>query len=190
MRIPFLKALSQRDFMVLWVGQTISLFGDGIAGVALAWQALQLPSGRATLGTVLVARSIARVGVLLVGGALADRYERRKLILGGESLQMVAVAALAVVIASGELQLWFLVAVGAVTGAGSGVFLASSTALVPQLVPEEHFQSANSLRSSSMLMASELLGPAAGGILVAAVGTAAAFAVDPATSSRASSRWR
>jgi predicted MFS family arabinose efflux permease len=181
MRIPILRALTQRNFAILWVGQTISLLGDGIFSVALAWQALQLPSGSAALGTVIVVRSVARVGVLLIGGALADRYPKRRLMLGGEVLQMVAVAAAAFIISTGELHLWHLITVAATAGVGSGIFLSSSSALVPELVTEEFFQSANSLRSSSLLMASDLFGPALGGVIVASVGTATAFAVDAAT---------
>lgn len=181
MRIHLLKALTQRDFAILWVGQTISLFGDGIFGVALAWQALQLPSPAAALGVVLVVRSVTRVAVLLVGGALADRYQKRLLMLAGDVLQMAAVAVLAYLVAEGALQVWQLAIVAGVTGMGSGIFLASSSALVPELVTEEHFQSANSLRSSGMLLASDLVGPAVGGVLVAASGTATAFTIDAGT---------
>ena len=181
MRAPFLRALSQRDFAILWAGQTVSLLGDGIFTVAVAWQALRFSSGAATLGAVLVARSVARVAVLLVSGPLADRYQKRLLILAGDTFQMLAVAALAYVTAAGDLKSWQLAAVAAANGAGSAVFLVSSSAMVPELVDEEHFQSANSLRTSSMLLAQDLLGPAAGGVLVAAVGTATAFAIDAGT---------
>jgi MFS family permease len=180
MRVPFLRALTQRDFAMWWTGQTISLVGDGIFGVALAWQSLQLPNGARTLGLVLLVRSGARVAWLLIAGVLADRYEKRWLMLAGDSAQMLSIATLAFVAASGDLQSWHLVVVAGVTGAGSAVFLASSSAIVPELVDEEHFQSANSLRSTSIVM-SDLAGSATGGVLVAAAGTAAAFAVDAAT---------
>jgi predicted MFS family arabinose efflux permease len=101
--------------------------------------------------------------------------------LAGDVLQMIAIAALASLVAEGALQLWQLAVVAGTTGIGSGLFLASSAALVPELVSEEHFQSANSMRSSGMLVAYDLVGPAAGGVLVAAAGTATAFAVDSAT---------
>lgn len=180
MRVPFLRALTQRDFAVFWAGQTTSLVGDGIFSVAIAWQALQLPDGPRTLGVVLFVRSAMRVGILLFAGALADRYERRLMMMIGDSIQLVAVAALAYVTGTGDLQAWHLTAVAGVTGAGSAVFLASSTAMVPDLVDEDYFQSANSLRSTSIVL-SDLAGSAIGGILVAAAGTGAAFAVDAGT---------
>ncbi len=101
--------------------------------------------------------------------------------LAGDVLQMAAVAVLAYLVAEGALQVWQLAIVAGVTGMGSGIFLASSSALVPELVTEEHFQSANSLRSSGMLLASDLVGPAVGGVLVAASGTATAFTIDAGT---------
>lgn len=180
MRIPFLRALSQRDFALLWAGQTISLVGDGIFGVAVAWQALQLPNGARTLGAVLLVRSLGRVVFLLVAGALADRYEKRLLMLIGDSVQMAAVAALAYVAATGDLQSWQLTVVAGISGAGSAVFLASSSAIVPELVDEDFFQSANSLRSTSIVM-SDLAGSALGGLIVAAAGTGTAFTVNAAT---------
>jgi MFS family permease len=180
MRLPFLRALSHRDFAMLWTGQTISLVGDGIFAVAQAWQALQLPNGTRTLGAVLLARSVGRVAFLLLAGVLADRYPKRLLMLVGDSVQMVSVAALAYVAATGDLQAWQLTVVAGISGAGSAVFLASASAIVPELVDEEHFQSANSLRSTSIVM-SDLAGSAIGGVIVAAIGTGAAFAVNAAT---------
>lgn len=180
MRISFLRALSQRDFALLWAGQTISLIGDGIFTVAIAWQALQLPNGARTLGAVLLVRSLGRVLFLLVAGALADRYEKRLLMLVGDTVQMGAVATLAYLAATGDLQSWQLTVVAAISGAGSAVFLSSASAMVPELVDEEYFQSANSLRSTSIVM-SDLAGSALGGVIVAAVGTGPAFTVDAAT---------
>ncbi len=129
---------------------------------------------------MLLVRSGARVAWLLVAGALADRYEKRRLMLIGDSTQLVAIGTLAYVAGGGDLQAWHLVAVAGVSGAGSAVFLASSSAIVPELVDEDHFQSANSLRSTSMVL-SDLVGSATGGVVVAAAGTAAAFTVDAAT---------
>jgi predicted MFS family arabinose efflux permease len=178
---PFFRALSQRDFALLWAGQTISLFGDGIFTIALAWQALELSGSATTLGLVLLVRSAARILILLMGGAMADRVERRVLMLIGDSVQALAVAAVALLISTGQLQVWHLVVLGAITGAGSGILLAAATALVPQLVSEEFLPSANSLTSTSRLFAFALIGPAVGGILVAAFGTTVAFSVDAAS---------
>jgi hypothetical protein len=179
--IGFLRALSQRDFALLWVGQTISLLGDGIFSIALAWQALELSGTPATLGLVLLVRSASRLAVLLLGGAIADRLQPRLLMLVGDSIQAVAVGAVAALAFIGSIAVWHLLLLATATGAGTGVFLAASTALVPQLVDDDHLLSANSLTSTSRLLTSEMLGPALGGILVAALGTAMAFTLDAAS---------
>ncbi|HEX3326044.1 MAG TPA: MFS transporter [Actinomycetota bacterium] len=181
MNFSFFRALSQRDFALLWAGQTISLFGDGIFTIALAWQALELSGSATTLGLVLLVRGAARILILLVGGAVADRVERRALMLIGDSVQALAVAAVAYLLSTGQLHVWHLVVLGAITGAGSGILLAAATAVVPQLVTEEFLASANSLTSTSRLLAFALIGPAVGGILVAALGTTVAFSVDAAS---------
>jgi MFS family permease len=176
--LSFFRALSQRDFALLWAGQTISLFGDGVFTIALAWQALELSGSATTLGVVLLVRSAARIAILLMGGAMADRVERRILMLVGDSIQALAVAAVALLIGMGQLHVWHLIVLGAITGAGSGILLAAATAVVPQLVSEEFLASANSLTSTSRLLAFQLIGPGIGGILVAALGTTTAFSVD------------
>lgn len=180
MRIPVLKALSNRNFALLWAGQSISLFGDGIFNVALAWQALQLDDSGRALGLALLCRAITRVATLLFGGALADRYPKRALMLTGEAIQFIALVALTGLVATDTVELWHLGVVAGVTGIGSGIFLSSSASFVPELVPEDQFQSANSLRSVSLLGA-EMLGPATGGLLVAGFGTGIAFGIDAIT---------
>ena len=84
------------------------------------------------------------------------------------------------VVATGDVLPLQLAAVAGVSGGGSAVFLAASSAIVPELVDEEHFQSANSLRSTSIVL-TDLLGSAIGGVIVAAAGTAGAFGIDAAT---------
>jgi predicted MFS family arabinose efflux permease len=179
--LSFFRALSQRDFALLWTGQTISLFGDGVFTIALAWQALELSGSATTLGLVLLVRSAARILILLAGGAMADRVERRALMIIGDTVQAVAVGVVAVLVSTGHLHVWHLVVLGAITGVGSGILMAAATALVPQLVTEEFLASANSLTSTSRLFAFQLIGPAIGGILVAALGTTVAFSVDAAS---------
>jgi predicted MFS family arabinose efflux permease len=149
--------------------------------VALAWQALELPSGARGLGIVLLVRSVCRIGVLIFGGALADRYQKRMLMFIGDATQLIMIGWLAYLAAADTLQLWQLTLVAGTAGLGSGIFLSSSASMVPELVDESHLPSANSLRSFSLLLGEDLIGPALGGFLVATVGTALAFAIDAGT---------
>jgi MFS family permease len=173
-----LRALAARDFALLWTGQTISLFGDGILTVALAWQVLELSSSPGALALVLLARSLPRVVLLVIGGAISDRMSRRVVLLSSDLLQGLAVAGVAVLAGTGHLQLWELVVLAAVTGAGNAFFLPASTALIPELAAGDLLMPANSLTSSSRLLAEDMLGPAIGGVLVSAIGTTWAMGID------------
>src|SRR5207244_1364951 len=76
-----LQPLRVRDFRLLWVGQTVSLLGDGVLSVALAWQTLDISPHPTSLALVLFARVLPRSILLLVGGAVSDRFQRRTLML-------------------------------------------------------------------------------------------------------------
>jgi len=85
-RARALHALRSRDFRLLWAGQTISLVGDGAFLVALGWKSFSLTGSKSTLALVLMAHGTAMLATLLIGGALADRYPRRTLMIIGVGL--------------------------------------------------------------------------------------------------------
>lgn len=93
-------------------------------------------------------------------------------------LQGAGVAVIAVLTATSALELWHLAALAAIVGAANAFYLPTITAILPQLVPRDDLVDANALRSGSQLLAQSLIGPALGGLLVAAVGSGAAFALD------------
>ena len=99
-----LDALRHRDFRYLFTGQTISLIGDAAFLTALGWKTFTL-AGTSKLGVVLVCQAIGVLTTLLIGGALADRLSRRRLMIVSDLTRLVAVAALAAVDASGHLTL-------------------------------------------------------------------------------------
>jgi Transmembrane secretion effector len=173
--------LAERDFRPLWGGQAISLLGDGVLMVALAWQTLRLSSSPTALGLVLFARAGPRFVLILLGGVVSDRLPRRRVMLVADLVQGLAAGGLAVLAASGQLRLWHLAALGAVAGMASAFFLPASTALVPDLLTPELLLPANALNTTSRVLAAQFAGPALGGLLIATLGTAAAFAVDAAS---------
>ena len=103
-----LEALRHRDFRLLFTGQTVSLIGDAAFVTALGWTTFTL-AGSAKLGIVLVCQALGVLTTLLIGGALADRLSRRKLMIVSDLTRFVAVAALAVVDATGHLTFPLLV---------------------------------------------------------------------------------
>jgi MFS family permease len=180
-RVRILRPLANREFRLLWSGQAVSQLGDGIFTVALAWQTLQLSKSATTLSLVLFARTLPLIVLALLGGAVTDRLPRRTVMIGSDVIRAAAVTAIAALAATGDLGVAHLIVLGAVFGAAEAFFLPSIGAIYPDVVPSELLLQANALRSTSTTLAENLLGPALGGILIAAVGTTWAFAADAAS---------
>ena len=175
-----LSPLRHRDFRVLWAGMAVSLLGDGIFLIAIAWETYALWNAPAALSIVGIAMTVPMVVFLLVGGVLSDRHDRRRLMLAADAVRAVAVACLAVLVFAGALQLWELVVLVALYGAGTAFFTPAFEAIVPELLPTQDLPAANSLDQFVRPIALRLAGPLLGGLLVAA-DAGVAFAVDAAS---------
>ena len=180
-RPSILEPLAVRDFGLLWAGDSVSLVGDGVFTVAIAWQVYALSNAPTALAVVGLARVVPMVGFVLFSGALADRLDRRRLLLAGAALPGAAVAVLAALTLAGAVELWHVWAISAVVGLGRAISGPASSAIVPELVPASLLVQANSLTQLMRPLAMTLVGPALGGILIAAVGPGSAFAFDAAS---------
>lgn len=174
-------ALRHRNFALLWGGQTISMFGDGILNVALPLQALQLDRDPIGLSLVLMARVAPTVCTLLIAGVVVDRVPRRLSMLASDAVRGLAVAVIAVGIVAGGLRLWALIAMSAVFGVADAFFLPSMLAIVPEVLPGDLLVRGGALMSGSQQVARMLAGPALGGLIVAIAGFGAAFTADAAS---------
>jgi hypothetical protein len=177
-RIRIIAPLARRDFRLLWYGLVVSLVGDGIFLVAVAWQAYAVDNHPSALAAVGVSVAAPQLVLLLVGGALSDRLPRQVILVVSDLARGAALAALAVQGWTGELRLWHLCAAGVVIGAGTAFASPAFDAIVPELVAEEDLQQANGLDQFLRPVTLRLLGPAIGGFLVGAVGASSAFAID------------
>jgi len=173
-----LAPLRHRDFRLLWSGMCVSLLGDGVFLVALAWQVYELSGGPAAMGMVGIAMTVPTIAFLLIGGALSDRLNRRNLMLAADSTRMLATAALATLSLTGAIEVWHICFLVAVYGTGQAFFAPAFDAIVPDLVPEHQLAQANALDQLVRPIALRMLGPAIGGVLVGAAGASAAFALD------------
>src|SRR3954470_14994671 len=95
-RARVLQAFRSRDFRLLWTGQAISLLGDAAFIVALGWRTFTLTGSARSLGYVLTLQGVGLLSTVLVGGALADRYNRRTLMLVSDASRFVLIAGLAI----------------------------------------------------------------------------------------------
>jgi predicted MFS family arabinose efflux permease len=175
-----LAPLRHRDFRLLAGGQLASNVGDSFYAVALPWYVLADHGGAILLGTVLVAYGIPRTALVLVGGHASDRWRPWTVMMSTDAARAVAALALAVAAAEGPARAVVLVPIAAVLGAGEGLFMPGSFAIIPSLLPDEDLQAGNALSSAGTQLAT-LIGPAAGGAMVAFLGPAPAFALDAAS---------
>jgi MFS family permease len=182
-RVRILRPLRHRDFRSLWIGMTVSLIGDGIFLVALAWQVYEISNVPSALSVVGVAMTIPHVAFLLAGGVVSDRFDRRKVMVAADAMRAVSVGVFGVLSITGAIELWHVLVIAAAFGAGTAFFGPAFDAIVPQIVPPEDLNQANSLDQFIRPAASRMIGPALGGWVIAAWGNDAgpAFLIDAAT---------
>jgi predicted MFS family arabinose efflux permease len=175
-----LAPLRHRGFRLLAAGQFASNVGDACYAVALPWYVLAEHGGVLLLGTVLVAYGVPRTLLLAVGGHASDRWRPWTVMMSTDALRALAAGALAVAASLGPARALVLVPIAVVLGAGEGMFLPGSYAIIPALLPDEDLQAGNALAFGGTQLAS-LAGPAIGGALVAFLGPSPAFALDAAS---------
>src|SRR5689334_11626802 len=169
--------LRYRDFRILWAGMTVSLLGDGVFLVAIAWESYSLWNAPAALSIVGIGMTVPTIVFLLFGGIVSDRKDRRIVMAWSDGVRAVAVAVLAALVLADRLDFWALVALVAVYGAGTAFFTPAFEAIVPELLPDSELPAANALDQFVRPIALRLIGPVIGGALVA-LSAGLAFAVD------------
>jgi MFS family permease len=175
-----LGALQERQFRLLWAGQAVSALGDGLYPVALAFAVVELTGEPEDLGLVFMAVLIPRVVLVLAGGVWADRLPRQRVMLAADVLRCVMQALTAAFLFSGRSELWPLIVLSALYGAGDAFFQPAVTGLVPETVRPDRIQQANALLSMTR-NGCWLAGPVVAGVIVSTASPGWAFAVDAGT---------
>jgi len=176
-------ALRHRNFRLLWSGLLISFSGSLMQSAAILWHiSLLVPDDRRALalGMVGLVRIAPVIVFSLLSGVAADVYDRRKLMLLTQALMAALAAALAILTWRGLDAVWPIYAIAA-AGAAAGAFdMPARQALTPNLVPREHLPNALAL-NTIMFQAAAVIGPAAGGIVIARLGVGWAYALNAAS---------
>ncbi len=172
---------ANRDFRLLFIGRSVSLLGDGAFLVAIAWEAYTLSGAPTALAMIGVAMTIPTISLLLFGGVVSDRYDRRTVMLLADALRAILLVLMGALALTGELGLWQLVVMVAFYGAAQAFFDPASDAILPGIVGEEELGRANALEQLARPLTLRLIGPALGGVLIGLIGTGAAFLADGAT---------
>jgi MFS family permease len=175
-----LGALEERNFRLLWLGQTGSTIGDGLTFVAIAFAVLGIGGAATDIGIVFAAFMLPNVVFLLAGGVWADRLPRNLVMVGSDAVRAVVQTGLAVLLFTGTAEVWHIAVAAALHGAASAFFVPAATGLMPQVASPGRLQQANALIAISRSGAF-IIGPALSGVLVAAGGPGLVFAIDAVT---------
>ena len=179
-RSEALAPLREPNFRWYFYSRLVSLVGNTMAPIALAFAVLDVSDSASSLGAVLAAHSVPMVIFLLAGGVIADRFGRAVVIQTSNILAGLSQGAIALLILSSTAQLWHLVVLSALNGTVAAVSMPAMAASGAQLVPREQLQPANVLLSMSRAGLA-ILGPSVAATLVVTAGPGWALAVDALT---------
>lgn len=179
-RLRALHALRSRDFRLLWLGQTLSLIGNGAFVVALGWKTVEFTGSSSSLAVVLMANAAAMLTTLLVGGALADRYPRRALMIASDLARFGIVGSLVLCDVTNTLSFGLLIAFAVGVGLADGFFHPAFGGIVPLVVEQPLLASANTLIGLSRQIGF-VVGPAIAGVAYGVFGSASVFGIDAVT---------
>jgi MFS family permease len=172
--------LAVRDFRRFYAGYVTSLLGSSMSTVAIAWAVLESGASATGLGYVFAAAVVPQVLLMAVAGAVADRFGRRRVMLGADALRCAAQASLAGAVFAGRPALWVFVLLAWLVGTGEAFFTPALDALTVEIAPRDQLGNANALFGLAT-SATRIAGPALGGLLVALTGPGAVVAADAAS---------
>ena len=170
--------MTERQHALIYLtGATLSYAGTALVPVALSFAVLDTGHGANGLGLVLAAQSLPTIILLLLGGVAGDRWSRRSIMIGADLLRAGAQTILAACLIYGHGPLALMVLVSAIVGAGNAFFQPASGGFLAEIVATEQLGRMNGLLRTGNALAM-VVGPAIGGIVVAAIGPGWGIAVD------------
>lgn len=171
-------ALRYPNYRRWFIGQVLSLMGTWMQGVAQGWLVYELTGSKLALGTISFAGSIPTLFLMLPAGAVADRHSRRKLLLVTQAAAMVCAFILTLLTATKVLQVWQIAGLALLLGVINAFDAPARLAMTVELVDDRRdLQNAIAL-NSTMFNLARVVGPAIGGVILAAVGATWCFALN------------
>ena len=171
------KSLAVRNYRLYFIGQGISISGTWMQSVAQGLLVLELTGSGTQLGLVTALRSIPVLAFGAMGGVIADRYPKRKILYASQSVAGLLGLTLGILVATGEVRIWMVGILAVMLGFVSVVDNPTRQSLILELVGPDQIRNAVSLNSTEVNLA-RVIGPTLAGILVSTVGLSACFIVD------------
>jgi MFS family permease len=169
-----LRALSNRDYRIFWLGQLVSLIGTWMQSVGQSWLVLQLTSSAFLLGLLTALQFTPMLCFSVFAGAFADRLRKRRLLLATQSLLLVQALTLSVLVWTGHVRYWHVAVLATMLGAVTTIDMPARQSFVADMVGRDLLMNAIAL-NSAVFNAARVVGPAVAGLLVARWGVAMAF---------------
>jgi len=166
-----------KNFILLWVGQTISVIGDSLYSLALMWWVLEKTGSTAIMATVAICSSVPSIILGPIAGTYADRVDRKRLLISMDFGRAILISIPAILLLMNSLEVWHIFVIAVFLSSMSTFFNPTLSAFIPRIVETENLTRANSLTQFSYSI-SGILGPSLAGVLVALIGTANVMFLD------------
>jgi MFS family permease len=170
-------ALSHRNYRILWFAALGSTIGTWMQNYAQAWLVFDLTKSNFYLGLDTFLAQLPVLLFMLIGGVIADRHDRRRLLTGSQYVQMASAFTLMTLLYLHHVKVWYVFALSFISGCGQAFGGPAYQSLIPSLVPRRDLPNAIALNSTQFNL-SRVLGPTAGGVILATLGTAACFGLN------------
>jgi predicted MFS family arabinose efflux permease len=170
---PF-RAFASPDFTLFWLGSLLSMTSFFLLIIARGWLVLEMTNSPFMVTAVAGAAQLPSLVLSIPGGIIADRFDRRLICLIGESVNCFAMLALAILVATQNVEIWHIFATGIINGTSFALTFPARAAIVPNLVPRDDIANGVAL-ASTMFSGAQFIGPALAGILLASFALSTAF---------------
>ena len=167
-------AFRHRDFRVIWWGALVSTIGTWMQKYAQSWLVLSLTGSTFYLGLDELLNQLPIILFTLIGGVIADRHDRRRLLVGSQMVQAASAFALGALVWTGRIEIWHVLALSFLSGCGQAFGGPAYQSLIPSLVPRKDMPNAIALNSIQFNL-SRVLGPMIGTPVLLLVGAAGCF---------------
>ncbi|MCH8309896.1 MAG: MFS transporter [Chloroflexi bacterium] len=174
-RYAMFESLQYRNFRLIWAGSFISFMAMNMQMITRGWLVVELRDASPfALALVMVTFAVPSTVSSLIGGALADRFPKKYLIITSQTGNFLMTLLLGLLNLSGHIEFWHVLAVGVVNGTMMGINMPSRAAIISDIVPERSLMNAISLNNSGMNL-TRIIGPAVAGFLILIIGTSGVF---------------
>ncbi|HEX5166868.1 MAG TPA: MFS transporter, partial [Thermomicrobiales bacterium] len=173
-RPQMFASLRHRNYRLYWIGSLVANTGDWMDQIAIGWLIWELTGSSAYLGIMAFCRAFPILLFTLFGGAIADRFERRRVMQGTQSFAMVLALLLALLVYTDVVQVWMVLAIAALRGVMLSVNLPTRQALLSDIVDRDHLSNAIALNSATLNL-TRVFGGSLGGLGITLVGVSGVF---------------